>query len=285
MTRYATYNDWCDKEAEKEQLEKKSPVQIRFIPAAKIYLKTSTTLVTVSAYRAIYNMKTVPAAEEYVIRKLNLTRNQFSIINWDVLGNYCNMLAISQKIKVMKYVYDWQNIGMQKYLIGSRDKAEYLCPYQCGQMETPMHYLTCRKSIDKMSIMCLEAINRWMIGARTNNSARMQIMEIFYSQLPVKQPGLLIKYKEADGLRIAKEEQESLGWMLTMKGLLSKQWGRIQETEYEKIRKREKLDIWYTGTWWTKHLIKNIIFWSLNEWQKRNECLHNEIDRRALDKR
>jgi hypothetical protein len=41
-----------------------------------------------------------------------------------------------------------------------------------------------------------------------------------------------------------------------MKGLISKKWGILQEAEYEKIQAREELEIWYTGNWWTKHLIK-----------------------------
>ena len=70
-----------------------------------------------------------------------------------------------------------------------------------------------------------------------------------------------------------------------MKGIISKEWGNIQEAEYERIRAREGLAIWYTGKWGTKHLIKNIIFWALNEWQKRNEHLHREVAQRILEKK
>ena len=80
------------------------------------------------------------------------------------------------------------------------------------------------------------------------------------------------------------KEQQQIGWHKTLKGLFSTTWGDIQEEEYKKIREREKLEIWYTGNWWTKHLIKNIIFWALNEWQKRNEHLHKEIEQRVLEK-
>ena len=57
LTRGATYNDWCDKEAEQECEEHLLPVQICYIDVARIYLQTPTTLVTVSAYTAIYSMK------------------------------------------------------------------------------------------------------------------------------------------------------------------------------------------------------------------------------------
>ena len=94
-------------------------------------------------------------------------------------------------------------------------------------------------------------------------------MTIFYEKLPTRRPGLDIQYAMPNFFDIAMSEQAQLGWKLTMKGIFSKEWGKIEEEEYERIRKREKLEIWYTGTWWTKHLIKNIIFWALNECQNK----------------
>ena len=185
----------------------------------------------------------------------------------------------------MKYVYDWQNVGLQKQLHQWIDEDEYMCPYKCGKKEASMYYLTCLKSFDKMSIMCLEAINKWMIRVQTNNRVRTQLMNIFYDKLPIRRPGLDIQYIELDNFDKTIKEQEVLGWSLTIKGIFSKQWGKIQEAEYEKIRQREQLDIWYTGTWWTKHLIKNIIFWALNEWQKRNEHLHQEVEKKETEKK
>ena len=129
----------------------------------------------------------------------------------------------------------------------------------------------------------MEAINRWMIMVRTNNRIRVHLMKVLYSKLPMKRNELNIEYRTPALFEQAQHEQEQLGWRLTIKGLLSKKWGEIQEEEYVRIRSREKLEIWYTGTWWTKSLIKNIIFWALNEWQKRNEHLHQDIKQRKTE--
>ena len=280
LTREATYNDWCDRRAEQERAENHMPVQLCFIKAAAIYLKTDTTFVTASAHSEIIKKKTMPIAEDYVRQKLGLTIAEQKMIHWEALGEYYNKLAISQKVKVTKYIYDWQNVGTQKQLHQWANTEEYKCPYDCGQMEEPMHYLTCKKSCDKMSRLCLEAINKWMIMVRTNNRIRIQLMEIFYEKLPMTRGKFGIQYETPPLFEQALDEQRKLGWRLTMKGLFSSKWGSIQDIEYEKIRKREKLEIWYTGTWWTKHLIKNIIYWSLNEWQKRNDHLHKDIEQR-----
>jgi hypothetical protein len=285
LTRYAYYNDWCDKECEKERETQHLSTQTCFMAPAKIYLRTSTTLITASAYKAIYEKKTHPAATIYVREKLGLTGQEMDSINWEAMGHYIDNLAISQRVKVMKLIYDWQNVGMQKQLHQWADEEEYLCPYNCGHIEDHMHYASCKAGIDKMSIMCLEAINKWMIRVRTKNKIRTELMNIFYNELPVQRPGLREVYNEFDSYIIAKEQQERIGWKLTMKGIISKEWGRIQEEEYNKIREREGLEIWYTGMWWTKHLIKHVIFWTLNEWQKRNEQLHREIEKRTLSKK
>ena len=284
LTRQATYNDWCDREAEKERENHQLPAQICALEAAETYLKIPRTLVTGSAFGVVYGMKTIPEAEEYVCSKLGITRRTYNSINWKSLGLYFQTLAISQKVKVMKYIYDWQNVGSQKQLHKWADVDEYKCPYDCGAVEIPQHYLQCKKSCNNTSRLCLEAINKWMIIARTNNKIRVRIMAFLYERLPLVRGGLQINYSTPMLYEKAVVEQEQLGWKLTIKGMISKTWSEIQENEYIKIRKRENLEVWYTGTWWSKHLTKHIIFWALNEWQRRNEHLHKEMEQRTKEK-
>jgi hypothetical protein len=283
LTRAATYNDWCDKEAEREREKHQTPRQLCYIPAAKVYLQTDTTLVTSSAYGVIYNKKTMPAAVTYVCQKLSITMDEYRTVNWTALGMYATSLAIPQRIKVMKYIYNWQNVGAQKELHQWADEEEYLCPYKCGKKEISMHYLVCDKACRKMSKLCMEAINKWMLTVRTNNKIRVYIMKMLYSELPLTWSALNVNYRTPDLYDQAKLEQETLGWRLTIKGLLSTKWSDIQEEEYTKLRQREHLEVWYTGLWWAKHLTKHIIFWALNEWQRRNEYLHKDIKEREAE--
>lgn len=179
LTREAMYNDWCDNAVANEREDHQLPVQHCAILAVVVYLSTPQTLVTTSTYPVVYGLKTIPAAEMYVKRKLTITGTIFRSINWEAVGTYVKLLAISQQVKVMKYIYDWQNVGLQKEQQHWTDEEEYMCPYGCGQKEVPMHYLTCIKACNKMSRMCLEAINCWMIMVRTNNSIRVHFMNLF----------------------------------------------------------------------------------------------------------
>ena len=109
-------------------------------------------------------------------------------------------------------------------------------------------------------------------------------MELLYSELPMTRHTMKITYRKPHLFDKAAEEQDQMGWKLTVKGLLSTVWSNIQENEYTRIREKEPLDVWYTGTWWSKHISKNIIFWALNEWQRRNEHLHREREVRLKEK-
>jgi len=112
---------------------------------------------------------------------------------------------------------------------------------------------------------------------------RVKIMDLLYEKLPILRNGIQVHYRSPPFLDQAIREQNLIGWDLTVKGLLSKRWGTIQDEEYDRIREREKLEVWYTGDWWSKNLIKHIIFWALNEWQLRNDCLHKEKEQRRKD--
>jgi exonuclease III len=283
LTREAMYNDWCDGQAERERDKHNEPAQLHYIEAAAVYIRTKRTLLTAFTHKAIYDKKTSPNAEEYVRMKLGMTITQQNMINWTALGAYFRKLAISQQVKVMKYIYDWQNVGVQKQLMQWANEDEYHCPYKCDQLETPMHYLMCKKAINGMSRICMEAINKWMIKVRTNHCVREQLMELLYDKLPISRIVVKVQYPKPRLFEQALQEQKDLGWKALMKGLISTTWGEIQEEEYKNIRERSKLEIWYTGTWWTKHLIKHIIFWALNEWQRRNEWLHNDIQQQEKE--
>ena len=98
LTRTVYYNDWCDKEAEVERKEHLLPAQICYMdPPASAYLKTATTLITASSYKAIYDMKTIPVTEEYMCRKLGLLREVYTSINWKAMGTYFNTLQYPKR--------------------------------------------------------------------------------------------------------------------------------------------------------------------------------------------
>ena len=82
---------------------------------------------------------------------------------------------------------------------------------------------------------------------------------------------------DSEDVNKAIKEQDTIGWEQFFRGRLSKEIGQIQDREYEILRSKDPtLQKHFTGTWWTSHLIRLIIYFSLNEWQTRNDTLHND---------
>jgi hypothetical protein len=61
-------------------------------------------------------MMTQPVAEMYVSTNLGLNKVEYYNISWEAMGNYFNTLPISKKVNVIKCIYNWQNVGVQKQL-------------------------------------------------------------------------------------------------------------------------------------------------------------------------
>jgi hypothetical protein len=81
----------------------------------------------------------------------------------------------------------------------------------------------------------------------------------------------------------APSNQDAIGWNNFFIGRLSKQWSDIQQHHYDTINRHRNdrcqdfLAPNYSGQWWASNLIKEIVFYSLNEWQIRNNKLHADL--------
>ena len=92
--------------------------------------------------------------------------------------------------------------------------------------------------------------------------------------------------EEEGGMRVQKavDEQDEIGWDQFFKGRLSKEWQIIQDEEYQILsNKGEKVLRHQTGLWWTARMIRLIIYFALDEWQVRNDTLHETKDKTARE--
>ena len=88
-------------------------------------------------------------------------------------------------------------------------------------------------------------------------------------------------------------EQNNIGWMQFFKGRMSRKFREIQHEYYEELREEmeeqegKKLNMRYDGKWWTTNLIRRIVYYSLTQWQIRNNNVHdliNELENRERNK-
>ena len=81
-------------------------------------------------------------------------------------------------------------------------------------------------------------------------------------------------------------EQDKIGCDQFFKGRLSREWQVIQDHEYERLKQQgEEIPNYKTGMWWTTRLIRLIIYFTLNEWQVRNDHLHEKKEKTERDVR
>ena len=140
-----------------------------------IGLFTRKTFVTASAYNTITHHLTQPNLIAYIQNKHNMTEEMMELIDWEAFERYHKSMPNSKRVKISKYVHDWQNVGAQKKKIEDASKTpdderqKYECPYGCGLVEQHQHYLRCDKSPKlKHRDQNLATIRDWMIQSKTN---------------------------------------------------------------------------------------------------------------------
>ena len=83
---------------------------------------------------------------------------------------------------------------------------------------------------------------------------------------------------EPDNNRLAAliKDQAEIGWDNFFKGRLAKGWGELQDTHFSSLDLPECQAYDKTGNWWAANLIWQVVYFSLNTWQIRNDILHKD---------
>ena len=69
-------------------------------------------------------------------------------------------------------------------------------------------------------------------------------------------------------------DQRAVGWNSIFKGRLCTMWKSIQGRHFARCDESDNLPKYKTSEWWTAGLIQQLIYFSLNTWQIRNDHLH-----------
>ena len=111
------------------------------------YIHTNLTPLISQAYH-------MPKIKEHILERTGWSSNTFDTVDGDTLEHYIQTLQDNQGTNVVKFIHDWQNTGKQnqQFKNAEVDKTDAYkaysdvhskCPYHCGAIETPLHYLHC----------------------------------------------------------------------------------------------------------------------------------------------
>ena len=296
LPRVAHYNEVCDTIAGETRMKYEQPYHLHMFPSSKIALHNGQTFITASAYTSIIDNITGTHLAEYVQDQNKWPDHVFQTVNWEAIERYMKGMPVSKQVKICKYMHNWQNTGRQKQKFAQsagldtedeENKKQYVCPFGCGRVEHNQHYLRCRRSPKyNHKLMCLKSIKDWMVKNNTSKLMRIVIQMRMADWINGDRMPRINVREEEGGMRVQKavDEQDEIGWDQFFKGRLSKEWQLIQDEEYQRLSNQgEKVLKHQTGLWWTARLIRLIIYFALNEWQVRNDTLHETKDKTARE--
>jgi len=78
-----------------------------------------------------------------------------------------------------------------------------------------------------------------------------------------------------DALNDLVADQKEIGWDNFFRGRISIGWSKLQGDQYATMDLPE-CQACKTGTWWASTFIRQLIYFSLNTWQIRNDVLHKD---------
>jgi len=289
MPMEAHYNILMDRRAERRRKESTHTYSTLPMPSDAASVMIHGALITTKLDEHIRHEMTAGPLREYIKRKNNWNDDEFNLVDWDSFGAFMGRLSASKRAKVVKLQHNWQNTGRQKGLFlrsaGESATAEEkeLCPMKCGCYEASMHYLVCPKN-PKMDEMTrgLTGIKTWM---RMNDAApglSSILMRITRKFIGRKTDELEIWNFEneeegnKDDFYDLVRDQQAIGWHSMFLGRLSTKWHTIQNKYFSTFTDDDTLPEYKTATWSTAGLIQQLIYFSLNSWQIRNDFLHKD---------
>lgn len=148
--------------------------------------------------------------------------------------------------------------------------------------EVPLHYLQCEKcpNVAETNHHAVKDIKRWLARNETAPALITSVVtRIMYKFMQRQQSDLdewsVQNKHNSSQLDKLISEQKNIDWSIFFKGRISRQWSNIQSRHYESPDLPAS-QAYKTGKWWASNLMRQVIYFSLNAWQIRNDVLHKD---------
>ena len=302
MPRDAHYNIAMDKRAERRRCESVATPSTLPMTTDKASLSINGCYITAKYKSSIKRAYTAPAICTYIKEKTGWTTAVFESVDWPSIGVYMKRLSIAKRAKVVKLMHNWQNTGRQKglfYESSARSPADLAnvslvdrCPMGCGCYESSMHYLQCSKNPCSAEMKRgLDGIKQWMKKSDTNPalvSIMMRVLRKFTQNKEIELDSWNFENeRDAEDLQRLVDAQKKIGWMNLFKGRLSLIWRELQLKHMSRTENPDSPRPEYqTADYWASNVIQQIVYYSLNAWQIRNDKLHEDkVEKAYMAKR
>jgi hypothetical protein len=244
------------------------------------------------------------AMKAYYLERRGWDNEHLCHIDWEGISLFLNATKHTRRMKVLQFQHGWQNTGYQKlqFLLSAEtddapvteemkeSKAVY-CPFKCGEIESCMHYMSCRT--DTMSNF-RNTLRQKVLNRLTRYGTSPMLVSILGHALTEMEqdrtPTLLPEWTHMEHQNDVNElinSQTSIGWPALLQGFVSTQWGHIQRrhlrnnprvydtSQGKKQTKTNTIEVW------KRRFITEIINYSIDCWQHRNDKLHGALERKG----
>ena len=239
---------------------------------------------------------------EYLMQRNGWKLSTLLNIDWNGLEKVLKSMPLHRRFKLLQLIYNWQNVGSQKqcFLESAEKPIPYelkstaklrtayqtnmgTCPFQCGQKERNMHYMSC-PSISATNTRT-QLVTKFRASLTRYDIHPSISSLLIYGMLwkPTSLPPtctVVNKTSLNNEIQQAIGDQTLIGWDKVSRGLISSRWAQIQRTYCSHKNTTPTTD-------WNKFLLKQVLEVSWGMWEARNKSLHgtnvNDVRKKKLD--
>jgi hypothetical protein len=237
--------------------------------------------------------------ESYYNERRGWTQHHLKLIDWEAMSLYLNKQRHTKRMKILQLQHGWQNTGSQKltFLISTlqgelpdeatKTKNEVYCPFDCNEEEHRLHYMSCTSPI--MVHQRLHLRQHLLRRLRNRNTSPLILsilsyilLELDSGQEPVVQPPWQHIPHHATIAHLFIHQQD-LGWTSMLQGFIPHEWSILQQSYLRRNprvvdnpSKSQKNG--NSIETWKRHLVQELIQYSLDSWKHRNDQLHGALE-------
>ena len=156
------------------------------------------------------------------------------------------------------------------------------CPMGCRKYEASLHYLQCTHNPHPAEMtQGISGIRKWMRSNETSPALTSIMTRILKHYINNNIDDLEEWDFENEPNKVwlhqLVKSQAEIGWESIFKGRISIEWRNLQNIYLHETEDIEKPRLVYrTATYWASCLIQQIVYFTLNTWQIRNDKLHED---------
>ena len=226
--------------------------------------------------------------KKYIRDKTGWSDSVFDKVNWEALERHLKAVTPGKRTNIIKVQHRWHHTCERDTMFKETSNFQSghtstFCPFGCGESDYKWHFLRCTKSpISNEAANETRKLHNVFKRYKVHREMQCVILQRVKATLQRQQIVPMQLDKHTDPLlQKALDEQDELGWDQFLLGRQTKRWEELQHKEYARLAAQlpanSSLPAHFKSIVFSKLMIKEATYISLNRWQVHNEVAHTAI--------